>query len=189
MVSMLDSLYRQGLTDAIGSADDGRMLALLDSTNEPGVYGFLTDDYTIGWQEWALRLMAMARSTAWDTVMARYFSLARRFGVNYLSVFFNVAQGFYCLGIRDYIAARGRAELALLQGRRRVRLTSAGSLRAVKPREYINVIHQLTFDYERRDRAVLESAPSEYFGRKVALKPGYYERFRRAVGLAMLPRD
>lgn len=175
-----------GLTDAKDKDDEGLIRELLEQTAQAGVFRFLTDDYTITWQEFALRLMAKARSTAWNGVMNQYFARANRYGANYLSVFYNVAQSFYNLALNDYLEAHGNVDMVMLSSKRRVRLTPKGTLRNVSTQEYVDTIQLSTFDMERRDRAALESAESEYKARKIVLNPKHYAMFRQAVGVAMM---
>lgn len=186
MLSLLDWIYQMGLTDAKDKDDEGLIRELLEQTSQAGVFRFLTDDYTITWQEFALRLMAKARSTAWNGVMNQYFARANKFGANYLSVFYNVAQSFYNLALNDYLEAHGNVDMVMLSSKRRVRLTPKGALRNVSTQEYVDTIQLCTFDMERRDRAALESAESEYKAKKIVLNPKHYAMFRQAVGLAMM---
>lgn len=188
MVSLLDWVYRLGVDDAASCDDSGRVRELMERTDKAGAYGFLGDDYAITWQEWALRLMAYARGTSWDGAMTRYFTRAGAFGANYLSVFYNVAHGFYLMGVTDYMSARGDVDLALFRAKRRVRLTPQGKPKNFPMRQVVDAIQLMTFDYQRRDERVIAEAGSDYKARKVALKPNHYGYFRQAVGLAVMKR-
>lgn len=180
MISLIDWVYRMGLDDACEADDEGLVREFCDKTSKAGAFGFLTDEYTITWQEWSLRLMAKARSTSWNGAMARYFNLTGKFGANYLSVFLNIAQCYYTMALKDYMAARG-VDRAMWQNSTRIRLTHKG-VKNCKVREYVDTIQLLTFDLSRRDAEVWERETATQ-AKKVALTAKQYEMFRRAVGL------
>lgn len=186
MIGLLDWIYQIGLYDARECDDEGLIRELCDKTSQAGVFGFLTDNHTITWDEWALRLMAKARSTSWNGIMSQYFARANEFGANFLSVFYNISQCFYNLGLTDYLEAHGKFDMALLSGLRRVRLTTEGRFRKVNTQEYVDTIQLMTFDLQRRDEAIFENAESEYKAKRVALAPKKYDMFRRTVGIAMM---
>lgn len=180
MISLIDWVYRMGLDDACDADDEGLVREFCDKTSKAGVFGFLTDEFTITWQEWSLRLMAKARSTAWNGAMARYFNLAGKFGANYLSVFLNIAQCYYNMALKDYLKAKS-VDRAMWHNCTRIRLTPKG-VKNCKVREYIDTIQLLTFDLSRRDEEVWQTQTATQ-AKKIALTAKQYEMFRRSVGL------
>lgn len=185
MIALLDWIYRMGLTDSVKADDEGLLRSFCDKVAQAGVYGFVTDEYTITWQEWVLRLLSKVRTTTWNGIMTKYFDRARYFGANYLSVFFNIAQCYYVMGIQDYLAAGGVVDLGLLESKKRVRLTEKGKFRNIKMQEYVDTVQQLSFSLQRRDAVILDNAQTKKM-RGVALNAGHYNMFRRAIGLAVM---
>lgn len=184
MISLIDWCYRMGVSDAHKQSDEGLVREFCERTKEPGVFGFLTDDFSISWQEFALRLLSKARMTSWNGSMARYMNQMGRYGNNYLSCFLPLAQIWYCKGCKDYADAPTSCDMAVFNGRTRVYWTANG-VRKVDNRRYVDELQLETFVLERRDGAVRE-ANTEYDAKKAgALKPKHYQYFRTAIGLAL----
>lgn len=185
LISLLDYCYRLGVEAAREVEDEGLCREFLERTQEPGVYGFLSDSPVyVTWQEWTLRLMAKARSTSWNGTMMKFFQRLGRFGSNYLSAFLPCSMVFYCRGVEDYINAPTAADFALFRSKSRVWWTKNG-LKNVNVRTWVDKIQLLTFDLSRRDAEVWERETA-YEAKKVALTAKQYEQFRRAVGVAPL---
>ncbi len=183
MVSLLDWCYKMGVNDARGCADEGLVREFCDKVSQPGVFGFITDDYTINWQEWSLRLLSRARMKSWNGAMRRYFNLAGKFGQNWLSCFFNFAEVWYCKGLKDYTEAPDGCDMAVFNGQNRVYWTAKG-IKKVNNRHYVDELQLESFSLERRDTSIWEGN-AEYDARKQgALKPRHYQFWRAAVGLA-----
>lgn len=185
MISLIDWAYRMGVTDARSVSDEGLVRDFCEKTSEVGVFGFLSDYPTlITWQEFALRLLAKARMTSWNGMMARYMNRMGRYGQNFLSCFLPLAQAWYCKGAKDYTNAPTGCDMAVFNGRTRVYWTANG-VRKVDNRRYVDELQLETFVLERRDGAVRE-ANTEYDAKKAgALKPKHYQYFRTAIGLAL----
>jgi len=185
MISLIDYCYRTGVESAHDVDDEGLSRDFLEQTKEAGVYGILSDTpmYTV-WDEWGLRLVHKARSTAWKGTMSQFLEKVGAFGAFYLSAFYPVSFFYYRRGIEDYINAPGAADYGVFSSKRRVRWTDKG-LRNVSTKEYVQDIQLLTFDLSRRDQAIIEAGnQTQYKARKKALTPRQYESFRMAVGLA-----
>lgn len=185
MISLLDWSYRLGVEGAYEVNDEGLCLEFLERTAQPGVYGLLPDLY-MGWLEWSLRLMSKARSTSWNGTMSRYLQAAGRFGSNYLSCFYLLAQHFYNWGVKSYISAPYSNDIELFRSKTRVLWTEKG-LKPINNRRYVDEVQMICFDLQRRDKEIWERE-ADYNAKKVALKEKHYEWFIRAVGLAVMKR-
>lgn len=184
MISLLDWSYRLGVNNAYQANDEGLCRAFIEKTSQPGMYGFITDDYNVGVLEWQLRLTKEARLTSMFGSMYQYFGRMGRFGQNYLSVFLPIAQDFYNKGVQDYCAAPYACDMARFNSARRVWWSPKGLLN-VKPREYVETIQLMCFDRQRRDSAYLEENAADYKAQKVALRAQHYDWYIRAVGLSI----
>lgn len=182
----MDWAYKLGVEGAYETNDEGQCADFLEKAAEPGVYGLLPDLY-MGWQEWSLRLMAKARMTSWNGAMSRYLTLAGRFGSNYLSCFYVVAQRFYNEGVRAYVAAPHACDMSVFKAQTRV-LWSRDGMKRIDNRRYVDEIQLMCFELQRRDKAVWDNSTA-YEARKVALRDKYYDWFIRAIGLAITKRD
>ena len=184
MVSLLDWCYQIGVESAHELNDEGLCWNFIDETAQAGVYGFLEENpQYIGWQEWALRLSAKARSESYSGSMKKFFDKMGRFGSNYLSAFLPLTQVFHTKGIKDYMEAPSAANVEVFRKKTRHWWTKNG-LRFVSNDVWVSELQMESFDLERRDKLVYDSM-NEYQAKKIALTPKQYEQFRRCVGLLM----
>lgn len=184
MIGLLDWVYRLGIQHSRELNDEGASREFLDTHNEVGVYGFITDGYNVGVLEWQLRLQKEARLTSMFGSMYQYFLRMGRYGQNYLSCFLPIAQEWYNLGVQDYIDNPHACDYSVFNGKTRVRWTKKGLLN-IKPKEYVEMIQLQCFDLQRKHAAYLEEHADDYKARKIALREQYWTWYIRAVGLAL----
>lgn len=187
MISLIDWCYRMGVSDAFAQSDEGLVREFCERTEEVGVFGFLTDDFSITWQEFSLRLLYKARMGAWDGAMTRYMNSMGRYGRNYLSCLLPIAQLWYCKGCRDYAENPQGCDMSMFNAQSRVYWTARG-LRRVENKRYVDEIQMETFALERKHAGVWATR-SAYDAKKAgALKPKQFHFFRTVIGLAMTPK-
>lgn len=184
MIGLLDWCYRLGVRQARELNDEGEAREFIDSHNEPGVYGFLSDGLNVGALEWQLRLQKEARLTSMFGSMYQYFKRMKLFGKNYLSCFLPVAQMWHNLGVQDYIDNPYSCDMAVFDGKTRVRWSKKGLLN-IKAREYVEMIQLQCFDLQRKHAAYTTEHADDYKVRDVALPERHWQLFIRAVGLAL----
>lgn len=184
MFGLLDWVYRLGIQHSRELNDEGASREFLDTHNEVGVYGFITDGYNVGVLEWQLRLQKEARLTSMFGSMYQYFLRMGRYGQNYLSCFLPIAQEWYNLGVQDYIDNPHAYDYSVFNGKTRVRWTKKGMLN-IKPKEYVEMIQLQCFDLQRKHAAYLEEHADDYKARKIALREQHWAWYIRAVGLAL----
>lgn len=189
IISMADFCYRRGVNDAYLLSDEGLARDYLEQIKDAGKYGFLNEEcVTMDWREWALRLMAQARLTAWNGVMTRYFERIITFGRNYLSAFIPVSKLFYIRGVKDYLNAPDMADLTMFNSRTRQYWTEKGLKRMSIPK-YVDDITLACYDLRRRDEELYAGADNPYAAKKAGvLNPKQYELFIRAMSLAVMKR-
>lgn len=185
MIGLLDWCYRLGVKHAREMNDEGASREFLDTHNEVGVYGFLSDGLNVGVLEWQLRLQKEARLTSMFGSMYQYFLRMGRYGQNYLSCFLPIAQEWYNLGVQDYIDNPHACDYSVFNGKTRVRWTKKG-LQNIKPKEYVEMIQLQCFDLQRKHAAYLTEHADDYKARKVAIKEQHWTWYLRAVGLALM---
>lgn len=183
-ISLLDWCYRLGVKHTREINDEGAAREFLDTHNEVGVYGFLSDGLNVGVLEWQLRLQKEARLTSMFGSMYQYFLRMGRFSANYLSCFLPIAQMWHNLGVQDYIDNPHACDYSVFNGKTRVRWTKKGLLN-IKPKEYVEMIQLQCFDLQRKHAAYLAEHADDYKARKVAIKEQHWTWYIRAVGLAL----
>lgn len=200
MISLLDYVYKLGVSDARDVEDEGLCRLFIQNHTEPGQYGFITDGYDVEELEWQLRLHVRSRLQRQYGVMQTFFASMRKFKANFLSCFLPVAQCFYNKGIKDYIEAPTDCDFNAFCERSRAWWTRKG-IKNIKPQEYVDTIQLMCFDLRRRDMryllgeaddwrdadGVISDAKVALFNerRRHCLKPTQYESFICAVGLAL----
>lgn len=184
MIGLLDWCYRLGVRQARELNDEGAAREFLDTHDEAGVYGFLSEGLNVGVLEWQLRLQKEARLTSMWGSMHQYFQRMGRYGQNYLSCFLPVAQMWHNLGVRDFIDNPRACDWAVFDGKTRVRWTKKGVIN-IKPREYVEMIQLQCFDLQRKHAAYLEEHADDYKARKVVLRERLWQWYIRAVGLGL----
>lgn len=182
IISLLDWLYKLGAQHAWEAQDRGKVYELIERTDKHiGVFGFLTDDYTVTWKEWQLRIEMQVRRTAWGGILTELICHIRRFGQSHLSIFYNIAQYYYNLGMQDYIE-NPRVDMTLFNDKRKIRI-SKGKFLKMRPCDYQNDIQLKCFDLERRDRAYREMHTDYEARRAGAFTSKQYDLFIQAVSL------
>lgn len=184
MIGLLDWCYRLGVRQARELNDEGAAREFLDTHNEVGVYGFLSDGLNVGVLEWQLRLQKEARLTSMFGSMYQYFLRMGRFGANYLSCFLPIAQMWHNLGVQDFIDNQHACDWAVFDGKTRVRWTKKGLLN-IKPKEYVETIQLQCFDLQRRHIEYLKQHSDDYKARKIVLSEKQWSWFIRSLGLAL----
>lgn len=186
MVSLLEWCYRLGVESAYNiGEDEGLVREFLETTGEPGVYGFLREDpLYMDWQEWTLRMSAKARMSSWNGIMKRYLDRMGMFGSNYLSVYLPLTQIFHNRGVEDYLSNPHAADISQFDLRKRVWWTPKG-LREITLTEWVEEMRMLDYDLQRRDAVIWETLPRSQ-AKRIALTARQHEMFRERVGLAML---
>lgn len=200
MISLLDYVYKLGVSDARDVEDEGLCRQFLLNHVEPGQFGFITDGYDVEELEWQLRLSMRSRLQRQYGAMQTLFMSMRRFKANFLSCFLPVAQRFYNKGIKDYNDAPADCDFNAFCNRSRIWWTSKG-IKNITPQEYVDTIQLMCFDLRRRDMKYLLSdvedwrnvdgtisyEQAELFNerRRHCLKPAQYESFICAVGLSL----
>lgn len=185
MIGLLDWCYRLGVKHTREINDEGAAREFLDTHNEVGVYGFLSDGLNVGVLEWQLRLQKEARLTSMFGSVYQYFLRMGRYGQNYLSCFLPIAQVWYNLGVQDYIDNPHACGYSVFNGKTRVRWTKKGLLN-IKPKEYVEMIQLQCFDLQRKHAAYLTEHADDYKARKVAIRDQHWSWYLRAVGLALM---
>ena len=183
-ISLLDWCYRLGVRQARELNDEGASREFLDTHNEVGVYGFISDGLNVGVLEWQLRLQKEARLTSMLGSMYQYFQRMGRFGANYLSCFLPIAQMWHNLGVQDFIDNQHACDWAVFDGKTRVRCTKKGLLN-IKPKEYVEMVQLQCFDLQRKHVAYLTEHADYYKAPKVAIKEQHWSWYIRSVGLAL----
>lgn len=183
-ISLLDWCYRLGVRQARELNDEGAAREFLDTHNEVGVYGFLSDGLNVGVLEWQLRLQKEARLTSMFGSMYQYFLRMGRFSANYLSCFLPIAQMWHNLGVQDYIDNPHACDWAVFDSKTRVRWSKKGLLN-IKAKEYVEMVQLQCFDLQRKHAAYLTEHADDYKARKVAIKEQHWTWYIRAVGLAL----
>lgn len=197
VIRILDWCYRMGVRDARNAQDEGLCYEFLDKTSKAGVYGFLTDDFTIDWIEWSSRLRLQAMRISLNNPMNEYFRLMGNFNVTYLCCLLPLTQHFYGLGVADFCNAPNGCEMAIFEDKTRVFWTEKGC-RAIKLMEYKNLLQAILPALKRRDKQVWDDwadkrASLDRYERAkmphpkhIAIKPKFYDTYSRAMGLAIL---
>lgn len=183
-IGLLDWLYRLGVTQARELGDEGAAREFLDTHDEVGVYGFLSDGLNVGVLEWQLRMQKEARLTSMWGSMHKYFLRMGRYGQNYLSCLLPIAQLWFNMGVRDYISNPSACDYAIFDGKTRVRWSKKGLLN-INSREYVETIQLQCFDLMRKHAAYLEEHADDYKARRVALREQHWTWYTRSVGLAL----
>lgn len=184
MIGLLDWCYRLGVRQARELNDEGAAREFLDTHNEVGVYGFLSDGLNVGVLEWQLRLQKEARLTSMWGSMYRYFNRMGEYGANYLSCFLPVAQMWHNLGVQDYIDNPHACDWAVFDGKTRVWWTKKGLLN-IKAKEYVEMIQLQCFDLQRKHAAYFVAHSDDYKARQLILSEKRWLSYIRAVGLAL----
>lgn len=184
MIGLLDWCYRLGVRQARELNDEGAAREFLDTHNEVGVYGFLSDGLNVGVLEWQLRLQKEARLTSMFGSMYQYFLRMGRYGQNYLSCFLPIAQMWHNLGVQDFLDNPQSCDYAVFDGKTRVRWTKRGLIN-LKAREYVEMIQLQCFDLQRKHAEYLAEHADDYKAWKTALPERHWQWYIRAVGLAL----
>lgn len=193
MTNILDWLYKRGVEDAYLQRDnEGMIREYLEKTSKTGVYAFLSDDIVeIDWREWALRIMAKARTSSWNGAMSRFFNLMGNFGSNYLSVFIPVTLQFYRRGIKDYLKyPRGCSFSQFISYPHKCVWTSKG-IRRRKPRYYCDEVQLTCFDLKRRDEEFIQDPDFQprMFRKLGICKPRHYDMFIKVFGILTIDSE
>lgn len=179
MIGLLDWAYRLGVRDAARVDDQGLCNQHIEETRQPGVFGFVTDNYAVGELEWQLRLEKEARLTSMFGAMHRYFISMGRFGSSFLSCFLPIAQDFYNRGLTDWNNAPDGCDFPMFLSRSRVWWTEKG-VKPVKPGEYVQEIQLCCFSRMRSEPGYADKVKKRYL-----LGENRWLTYIRVVGLSL----
>ena len=127
LVKAFDRLYHLGVRHAAELDDEGLCRERVDATsNEPGVYGYLTDRRLLNARRWLLRVCEVVGRVSYGSSLYRIITRMGNVTSNYIGCFLPIAQDFYNKGVMDYLQYGHTADLALFEGKSRMWFTDKG---------------------------------------------------------------
>lgn len=166
LLQLLDDCYKWGVKDAAEVDNAPLCEGYADKCREPGVFGRVTNEYTMDWREWTLTLNHQARMRSFTGPMVAFFGMMGKFGANYLSAFIVAAQEIYIQGMKDYNSKPDKAKMAAFMYKPKVRWNT--KIETWHPRMMIEDVQMMLYK-----RLHME----EEFGYKTKLKRKQYLSF------------
>lgn len=166
-------MYRLGVNDCAQAEDEGLAKEWIRKTSEPGVFGRLGDETSHDALYWQLILQKEAHSLGIARRLMDYMRKAGRYGKNYLSVAWVMAQCFYNSGMEAWCRDPHAWELPLFNTRTRARWDKAR--RIWSNSGLVSQAQEFCFQRQHSD---MESED------KKALKAHHYLIFIKSIGLA-----
>lgn len=187
IITLMAQCYKLGVLDAYKVENESLCADFIEQTQQPNVFGRVIDGYTIGWQEWCLRLTIEARRKAMYGAMYRYFNTMGGYGSNYYSVILPIAQDFYNRGMTDYNNYPDVNDIYEFESKKARFLWTKKGLREAKWRELVEMIQSMAFSRARIDKAAL-LRKDRGIVRRYALSENYYLIFNRVMSIVTYRR-
>jgi hypothetical protein len=118
LLTAYDECYRMGVFDAYEIDNAEFCKDHIGRTLEPGVFGRVTDDHTVGWREWSLMILYNLRASAYHTKTREFFMHMNP--RTYPWVTCPVTQRFYNKGLEDYIESRNPSRIGAFRTKRKI---------------------------------------------------------------------
>lgn len=173
LMRLFDRMYKLGVNDAAAADDEGLVYSWTARTQEPGVFGRVGDETSHDPLYWQLTLQKTAFEMGAAGRFTTYARMAGRYGRNYLSVAWVVAQCFYNRGLRDWCDHPEAGGLALFNAKGRVRWD--GKCAGWSAPAMVSLAQEFCFERRASDTAK---------GGKMAIKERHYTAFIKCISLA-----
>lgn len=111
LMKLFYSCYRLGVNHAAEAQDEGLCRAHIEKTRQPGVFGTIASEYADNDLFWQLELEKLAIQGGFSTAFTRYRRNAGKIYRNYYSVAYEIAEDFYCQGLKDYCDAPSAVDI------------------------------------------------------------------------------
>lgn len=179
LMRLFDRMYKLGVNDASRVDDEGLSYMWIEKTSQPGVFGRLGDETSHDPLYWQLTLQKVALELKSVPRFINYARDAGRYGRNYLSVAWVVAQCFYNQGLKDWYDHPDTSQLVSFNNKSRMRWGETLSNWA--PSAMVSAAQEFCFERKASDEAE---------GGKFAIKERHYMTFIKCISLAtVINRD
>jgi hypothetical protein len=178
---MYEMVYKQGFEDAYRVGDSAYCEDFINHVRVPNVYGFITDDHTIGWSEWALRLMVLGRSYHFNGALRDYFNMIYSYN-SFAACAYIVAQEMYIKGMKDFMEQPcGMETISQLKEKRSSKYVK-GKVSHRTRAELLEEVQLAIFERIHTDEGYLEQ------GNRYAHLSTHYRTFSRALWAGVAER-
>lgn len=168
MVKAFDRLYHLGVRHAAELDDEGLCRERFDATtNEPGVYGYLTDRRLLNPRRWLLRICDVVGRVAYGNPLYRIVTRMGNVTSTYIGCFLPIAQDFYNKGVMDYLRYGHLSDLTLFDSKSRMWFTDKG------------LKYQTAWDYKAKIQTFCgnrQEMEIEYMEQYVDVRTSKYQR-------------